>query len=198
VEPGDSTEAYKGKIFDSAIHSLTLVRDRLDPELIQNVVDAIVDASRVFFFGLGASSAVAKDAEQKFFRFGLPVSYHDDILMQRMLASATSPGQLFFIISYTGRTRELVETAELARANGAKLIGLTAPDSPLAKICDLAIEVGISEDTDEYMPMASRIVHLVVLDVLATGVTLIKGEEFIPRLKRIKESLVATRFPSEQ
>ena len=50
------------------------------------------------------------------------------------------------------------------------------------------------ENTDDYMPMTSRIVHLVVLDVLATGVTLRRGPEFQPYLKKIKESLRPTRY----
>lgn len=197
VAEGDSTEAYTHKIFDSTINTLALVRDKLCLDLVEQVTEAMVGASRIFFFGLGASSAVATDAEHKFFRFKLPVSSHDDVLMQRMLAASSSPGQLFFIISYTGRTRELVETAAVARESGAKVIGLTAPGSPLAELCDLVIEVNIPEDTDEYMPMTSRIVHLVVLDVLATGFTLRLGAGFQPHLKRIKDSLRPTRYLSD-
>lgn len=198
VAEGDSTEAYTHKIFDSTINTLALVRDKLCPALIEQVTGAMVGASRIFFFGLGASSAVATDAEHKFFRFKLPVSSHDDVLMQRMLAASSSPGQLFFIISYTGRTRELVETATVARENGALVIGLTAPGSPLSKVCDLVIEVRVPEDTDEYMPMTSRIAHLVVLDVLAAGFTLRLGSDFQPHLKRIKDSLRATRYLSDE
>jgi len=42
--------------------------------------------------------------------------------------------------------------------------------------------------------MTSRIVQLTVIDVLATGMTLKRGPEFREHLKRIKESLSATRF----
>jgi RpiR family carbohydrate utilization transcriptional regulator len=47
------------------------------------------------------------------------------------------------------------------------------------------------------MPMASRIIHLAVIDILATGVTLKRGPDFQTHLKKIKESLKATRFPYE-
>ncbi len=53
------------------------------------------------------------------------------------------------------------------------------------------------ENTDEYMPMTSRIVHLVILDVLATGVTLRRGPEFLPHLEKIKNSLKPTRYPKD-
>ena len=197
VEPGDNVKAYTHKIFDSTISTLSLVRDRLCMNLVEQVVDNLVQAKRIFFFGLGASASVAKDAEHKFFRFNLPVACHEDVLMQRMLAAAGTTGDVFFVVSYTGRTRELVETAETAKANGATVIALTAPDSPLAKICSLVIEVAVPENTDEYMPMTSRIVHLTVLDVLATGVTLRRGPDFQPYLKKIKDSVRSTRYPRD-
>jgi RpiR family carbohydrate utilization transcriptional regulator len=46
------------------------------------------------------------------------------------------------------------------------------------------------------LPMTSRLVQLVILDVLAAGVTLRRGEGFTPHLARIKDSLKDTRFPT--
>ena len=48
------------------------------------------------------------------------------------------------------------------------------------------------------MPMTSRMIHLALIDVLATGVTLRRGEDFLPHLKKIKDSLQATRFPARE
>lgn len=59
-------------------------------------------------------------------------------------------------------------------------------------------DILLPEDTDIYMPMTSRIVQLTVLDVLATGVTLRRGVDFQPHLRRIKESLVPTRYPLDE
>ena len=42
--------------------------------------------------------------------------------------------------------------------------------------------------------MTSRLVQLVILDVLAAGVTLRRGEGVAPHLARIKDSLRDTRF----
>ena len=114
------------------------------------------------------------------------------------LEPRTHTGDLFVIISYTGRTRELVEVARVARENGASVLGLTAAGSPLAQACSLSLHIPLPEDTDIYMPMTSRIVQLTVLDVLATGVTLRRGVDFQPHLRRIKESLVPTRYPLDE
>ena len=198
VDPEDDVTSYTPKIIDSTINNLALVRDSISHARVNQVVDNLIQAKRIYFFGLDASGAVARDAENKFFRFNLPVSCHDDVLMQRMLASTGKTGDVFFIISHTGRTKEIVEIAEIARNNGSTVIGLTASNSPLANLSSVALDVDVPENTDEYMPMSSRIVHLVILDVLATGVTLRRGTDFLPHLEKIKNSLKPTRYNSKK
>lgn len=197
VEADDRPEAYVRKIFGSTIASLESTCKALDPQLIDKAVDLLTQARQIHFFGLGASASVALDAQYKFFRFNLAVAAQSDVLMQRMLASVAHTGDLFVIISYTGRTRELVEVARLARGNGASVLGLTAADSPLARACTLSLNLPLREDTDIYMPMTSRIIQLAVLDVLAAGVTLRRGVDFRPHLRKIKESLAQTRYPAD-
>ncbi|TLX58217.1 transcriptional regulator HexR [Stutzerimonas nosocomialis] len=198
VEADDGPLAYTQKIFGSAIASLDAACQSLDPDMVSRAVDLMIQARQIHFFGLGASAPVALDAQHKFFRFNLPVTAHADVLMQRMLASVAHTGDLFVIISYTGRTRELVDVASMARDQGASVLGLTAAGSPLAKVSTLSLDIPLPEDTDIYMPMTSRIIQLTVLDVLATGVTLRRGIDFQPHLRRIKESLLATRYPNEE
>jgi len=197
VDPNDTVESYTPKIFDSTINDLALIRDSIDHSVVNAVVDQLIQAKRVYFFGLGTSGSVARDAENKFFRFNLPVSFHDDVLMMRMLASTGSAGDVFFVISHTGRTKEIIDIAEIASNNGATVIALTSSSSPLTTVSSIALEVDVPENTDEYMAMTSRIVHLVVLDVLATGFTLRRGPDFLPHLERIKNSLKPTRYQSE-
>jgi RpiR family carbohydrate utilization transcriptional regulator len=115
--------------------------------------------------------------------------------MHRMLAAGGGVGDVFFFISHTGRTEILVETAERVRTTEAAVVSLTAEGSPLAAASHLSIGLSVSENTEEYLPMTSRIVQLVVLDVLATGMTLRRGESILPHLARIKDSLKSTRLP---
>ncbi|MDW7746351.1 MurR/RpiR family transcriptional regulator [Halomonas sp.] len=196
VEPGDSATEYTNKIFGATIAALDLARREVAPERIERVVDYLIQARQLHFFGLGASGAVAQDAQHKFFRFNLPVTAYVDVLMQRMVAAACHTGDVVVMLSWTGRTRDLVDIARLARENGAVVLGITAPDSPLAAECTETLEVATPEDTDYYMPMTSRMIQLALIDVLATGVTLRRGEDFLPHLKKIKDSLQATRYPA--
>lgn len=198
VEPGDSATQYTHKIFGATIAALDEAQREIDMAAIERMVDYLTQAKQIHIFGLGASGAVAQDAQHKFFRFNLPVMAYIDVLMQRMVAAACHTGDVVVIISYTGRTRELVDIARLARDAGAVVLGITAPSSPLANECTATLDVATPEDTDHYMPMTSRVIQLTLIDALATGVTLRRGEDFLPHLKKIKDSLRDTRFPVEK
>ena len=197
VEPDDTAESYTPKIIDATIASLVYAKEKLSPAVINQAVDQLIQAKQIIFCGLGASGPVAHDAQHKFFRFNIPVTAYDDVLMQRMVAASCGTGDVIVVISYTGRTKDLVDIAAIARQSGASVIGITAPDSPLAAHCSVMLGVEAPEDTDVYMPMTSRIVHLAVIDVLATGVTLRRGPDFLGHLKKIKDCLKDTRYPIE-
>jgi len=190
VEPDDTVAEFSDKIMLSTIASLDKARQALDPKALASAIDYLIQAKQINFFGMGGSAPVAMDAQHKFFRFNIPVMSYDDALMQRMVAAGATKGDVIVLIS-----RETVEIAQHARTNGATVIGITMPDSPLADVCTVVIEVTAPEDTEVYMPMSSRIIHLTVIDILATGVTLKRGADFLGHLKKIKESLKPTRFP---
>ncbi|HSG02905.1 MAG TPA: MurR/RpiR family transcriptional regulator [Marinobacterium sp.] len=197
VEPDDDADSYTGKIIDATIAAMVTAKKNLDPQTINLAVDQLIQAKQIIFFGLGGSGPVAADAQHKFFRFNIPVTAYDDFLMQRMVSAASTTGDVIVVISYTGRTREIVDVAELARNSGATVLGITAAGSPLAEKCSIVIEVDPPEDTDVYMPMTSRMLHLTVIDILATGVTLRRGPDFLKHLKKIKESLRDVRHPAK-
>ncbi|MCQ1058257.1 MurR/RpiR family transcriptional regulator [Photobacterium sp. DNB23_23_1] len=197
VEEDDGPDAYTSKIFESTMACLDVAKNSLDPMQVNRSVDLLTQAKKISFFGLGASASVAHDAQNKFFRFNIPVVCFDDIVMQRMSVINCSDGDVVVMISHTGRTKSLVDVARMARENGATVIGITAKDSPLDRECSISICLDVPEDTDVYMPMASRVVQMTVIDVLATGFTLRRGAGFRENLKRVKESLKDSRFTKE-
>lgn len=194
VEEDDGPDAYTHKIFESTMACLDVAKNSLDPMQINRAVDLLTQAKRISFFGLGASSSVAKDAQNKFIRFNIPIACFDDIVMQRMSCINCSDNDVIVLISHTGRTKSMVEVANLGRENGATVIAITAKDSPLDKAASLSITLDVPEDTDVYMPMASRVVQMTVIDVLATGFTLRRGTGFRENLRRVKDALKDSRY----
>ena len=198
VEPDDNVQDYSSKIFEMTMASLDDARSNLDYSIIGRAVDALAQAKKIEFYGLGASASVAIDAQHKFFRLNTPAVAYTDIMLQRMSAAALSRGDVVVVISYTGRTIATIEAARLAKDAGATVIGITTPGSPLAQHCSINIGVEAAEDTDIYTPAISRLVHLTIIDVLATGVTLRRGPDFLEHLRKVKASLLDTRFARQQ
>jgi RpiR family carbohydrate utilization transcriptional regulator len=193
IEAGDSASQVISKLFEATRHNLTTVEEALDSSGVEETVTTLRQARSIVLCGLGASASVALDAQHKLLRFRLPVMAHTDIINQRMVAAGLGPEDCLICISYTGRTRAIVEVAELAQSTGAKTIGITTPGTPLTRHCDLVLGVSSDEDTDNYTPMTSRIAQLVIIDVLATRLALQLGPEFSEHLRKVKMSLADTR-----
>jgi RpiR family transcriptional regulator, carbohydrate utilization regulator len=194
VDENDTTENYTKKIFEASISTLNEARKSLDIHVIKRCVDILSCAKRITFCGLGASATVAHDMMNKFFRFNIPCNYFEDSVMMLMSAANSAIEEVFILVSHTGRTKDLVEVAALARSKQATVIGITTENSPLAKECTLVLSMNIPEDTDVYIPMASRLAQLTLVDVLATGLILRKGPQFIESLKKVKDGIKESRY----
>lgn len=194
VSANDTIGIMAAKVFDHSISSLDRARRYLDAEQIERAVDAILGARSLTFTGLGASGIIAQDAAQKAPLFGVPCMVPSDPHQALMTVAVAGPGDVLMAISNTGTTSSMLEIVETAKSAGATVIGLTGEgESPLARSVDVPLVVRTFEDTDRYTPTVSRIAALVVIDVLATAVSLRRGDDHAERLTSMKEQLVAFR-----
>ncbi len=193
IDPQDSAGQVVAKVFESTHASLTSAQQHLDMAALHEAVDALAGARSISLCGLGASASVALDAQHKLLRFPAPVMAHTDIINQRMAAAGLGNDDCMVCISYTGRTTAIIEVAGQAKASGAKVLGITAPSSPLAQACDLVLGVDSGEDTDLYTPMTSRIAQLVIIDILSTCLALRQDDAFGEHLRALKQNLLQTR-----
>lgn len=194
IDPCDDVASYTPKVFDNTINHLALVRERICHNRINQVIDRLIRAKRIYFFGLGASATVAQEAENQFSRLALPAFSQVDILMQRQLVSVAMPGDVFFIISTTGQVKEIVEIAKTAIENKSEVIALTSPESLLADHCSIALFADVNNYANKYLPLSSRVVHQVILDVLVAGIALRRDPDFINYLEDIKNNYKLTEF----
>ena len=199
VEPGDGTEAVFGKVIDNAVTAFLKYRNDASTAAIDKAAAALAATQRaggrVEFFGVGNSGIVAQDAQHKFFRLGLTAIAYSDGHMQVMSASLLRPGDCVVLISNSGRTRDLMDACEIARKSGATTIVITASGSPLAGAGHIHLAADHPEGYDQYSPMVSRLLHLMIIDVLATCVALRIGNAAIqPMLREMKKNLRAKRY----
>ena len=81
------------------------------------------------------------------------------------------------IISSSGRVDDLLAVADVAREGGAAVEAIIASHSALAKKAEVALIVDDVEDVATHLPMVNRILHLLVIDLLAVGVALRLGAD---------------------
>jgi|TARA_R100000541_G_scaffold13610_2_gene22616 RpiR family carbohydrate utilization transcriptional regulator len=194
ISENDSVTDFALKIFDTTLHTLMEVREKLDSDALERAVAAMAKAERVEFYGFGASGAVATDAQHKFFRLLLSAAAYSDPHMQAMSAVTLKPTDVAICISQSGRSKDLLITANVVRESGATLITLCPSQTPLAELATINLAIDVQEDTEIYTPLTSRIAHLVVIDVLAMGVAMARGPSLVNHLKSVKRSLRSLRL----
>ncbi|WP_051431961.1 MurR/RpiR family transcriptional regulator [Rhodovibrio salinarum] len=189
ISADDDVASLAHKICSSSIAALDQLRAETDWEAVDTAVEAMADARQFEFYGVGASGLVAADAQQKFFRLGRPAVAYSDPHQQVMSASVADAHTALVLFSFTGQSPEIIEAAQVARTNHAIRIGVTRVGSPLAALCDHVVPVPEMEDTFLYTPMSSRLVQLVLVDILVSALALRAGPELGERLSRIKSAL---------
>jgi RpiR family carbohydrate utilization transcriptional regulator len=197
-KPGDIVV----KVIDNAVSALLAYRNDAASHAFERAIEALAAACRsgrrIDFYGVGNSGIVAMDAQHKFFRLGVTATAVADGHVQVMSATMLQPGDCAVVISNSGRSRDLLDAAEIARRKGATTIVITATGSPLARSATSGQQILLAadhpEDYDRYSPMVSRLLHLVIIDILTTGVALRLGGELRPMLAEIKRNLRAKRY----
>ena len=202
VDADDKTSDVVVKVIDNTVAAFLKYRNDASSSAIQKATDALAATTaagrRIEFFGVGNSGIVALDAQHKFFRLGVTSIAYSDGHMQVMSASILGPGDCVVVISNSGRTRDLMDACDIARKNGATTIVITASGSPLANLTKDAGHIHLAADHpegyDRYSPMVSRLLHLMIIDILATCLALRIGAKLQPLLKEMKNNLRNKRY----
>lgn len=198
VDPDDKTGDVLVKVIDNAVAAFLKYRNDASTFAIERAAEALAAACktgrRIEFYGAGNSGVVALDAQHKFFRLGVNTISYSDGHMQVMSATLLGPGDCVVVVSNSGRTRDLMDACDIARRNGATTIVITATGSPLATAGHIHLAADHPEGYDRYSPMVSRLLHLMIIDVLATTVALRIGGKLQPLLREMKNNLRTKRY----
>ncbi|WP_127599638.1 MurR/RpiR family transcriptional regulator [Nitratireductor alexandrii] len=140
---------------------------RLDAEALVDAIRAIRSARRIRTFGVAVSGLIASETAMRFMRLGLEASYVGDAHFMRIASSLLGAGDVAICISHTGRSQEVLEAADMARRQGAQVVGLTAPHTPLSRKADILLELSVFEEIDIYTPSISHFAYHYVIGLLA-------------------------------
>jgi len=170
---------------------------------VEAMIDLLLKARReqrrILIMGAGRSGLVGKAFAMRLLHLGYKVHVLGDTIVP-----ALRPDDIVIAITGSGRTKLIVDAAEVAKSIGAKIIAVTSfPDSPLAKIADVVVEIpGRTEVSSEedyfsrqilgiYEPLAPlgtlfEVTATVFLDGLIVELThRIKEIEKPPKIKQV-------------
>ena len=209
VDEDDKAGVLVVKLVDNAVAALLRYRGAAGHQAMEQAIAALAEAGRsgrrIEFYGVGNSGIVAQDAQHKFFRLGVSATAVSDGHVQVMSATMLHEGDCAVVISNSGRSRDLLDVVDLARRKGATVIVITASGSPLAKEAmqggnrHILLAADHPEDADRYSPMVSRLLHLLIIDILTTGVALRLGSARLkPMLAEIKRNLRLRRYATPE
>lgn len=156
------------KVCDFSASVVTNCFNSLKEELIEQIINYFNKAGFIYFVGLGTSAVTALYAYTKMFRLKLNCSFDTDIIISKMKASVMKKGDVLFVISSSGRTKPIVETAKIAKQNGASIITLCDfLQSPLSEISDINICTTI-RNSNKYLDMDFPLIQgqITIIDIL--------------------------------
>jgi DNA-binding MurR/RpiR family transcriptional regulator len=191
----DDTVTTIRKIAFAEASAIERTARQIDVAELERCVSAVRAARRIDIYGAASSGLAAQDLEQKLHRAGLVAQARTDLHLALTGAALLDTRDVAIAISHSGRTLEIVQSAEVARGAGATTIAITNnPRSPLARACDLVLLTAVSESTFRSGAMASRIAQLAVLDFLFTRIAQADYDTIADNLQRTYDAVTAHRI----
>jgi DNA-binding MurR/RpiR family transcriptional regulator len=197
INPDDDAVTLADKIFSADLETLndTLQLTKANAEELERVIDTLVKAQRIEFYGNGGSGIIAQDAYHKFLRTGIPCLYHSDSHYQVMSASLLRPGDVVVGISHSGSNKDILEALKVAKEAGATTIGITGyGKSPLVKLADYCLYTTSRETAFRTEALSSRLAQLSLIDLLYVAVSFRRQDETVENIKKIRNSISLKRL----
>lgn len=192
IEPEDDLGTVAQKIAAANTQAIADTMRVFDSAVMERAVRAVVAATRLELYAVGASGVVAADAKYKFTRIGMLVDAVADPHLQAMSAATLGPSDVAIAITYSGDTKDIVDCMAIARDAGATTIAITAhARSHVANLSDLVLLTGPMETPLASGTIRSTIAQLHVLDVLFAGVVLQHPERALQTLERTAAAVAA-------
>ena len=165
--PGCSAAHIAQVIIRQEMQCLQDTMELIEPEALEEAVRLIRQADKIHLFGVGESRVAALDLHNKLGRIGLNSRFSDDVHCQLLETSSLTDKSVSLIFSFSGRTSDMIEAAELSREMGARVITVTRlGENPVAALGDVRLNVASFEGQYRVTAMSSRMSTMSIVDVL--------------------------------
>lgn len=142
----------------------------IDPGTMEKVARCMATAHFVLAAGIAGSASLAHGLNYRLSRVGIYSAADCEGYTMAIRAATMREGDVFFAMSFSGATKDLVNAARIAKEHGAVVVALTAfIKSPLGEVADYTL-VGASDRDPfscEIFPNSPRDF---ILDLLVTEI----------------------------
>lgn len=168
----DSTfESFLNAEQNSYTNTVLSTFNLINSQTLQEAIEYIRNARRVYLVGLGASSLICQDLMMKLTRIDIHAFHYFDSHVQLGNSIHLTHEDVILAVSYRGKTADINEIVKNARHKHIKVIAITQNNnSPLAKYADLILTVPSEENEFRLGAITSRNASLILTDLLYLGV----------------------------
>lgn len=119
-------------------NAVNAIDDTQVDQLVELLIDGLKSNRRIFVVGAGRSGLVVRAFAMRLMHLGFEV-----FVVGETITPAVTEKDILIAISGSGRTKLVVESSRIAKRDvGATLVVITSyPDSPLAQLADLVVEI---------------------------------------------------------
>lgn len=138
--------------------------DLVDEEQMRSIASHLSESRCVYVYGMGSSGIAAREMKLRFMRTGMLVEAITDSHMIKMNSALVDSSMMVIAISLSGKTPEILAGMKLAKANGAKVLLITA-NREAYEDADEVLRVAAFEELSKGMDISPQFPILVMIDI---------------------------------
>lgn len=177
-------------ILNENVTAINNTYNLVDYTEVEEIIKLLKKSRIIRLFGIGASFLVAKDFQLKLERINKTTILFEDTHMQIISSNNSKADEIAFMISYSGKTKEINEMAKNIKENGGTIISLTQySNNNLMQIADYNLFVPKIEKPLRAGATSSRISQLSVIDYIFRMYMENDSEEVMQKILSTKKLL---------
>lgn len=173
ISDTDTFEMVGEKIAHENITAINETLEIVNFSDMELAVKALASAKKILIVGSVYSGIAGKDFYYKLTELGKTAIMESDTHTQLSLVSTMGKEDLLFVISHSGKTKDIYNLTKLAKANGIKIISLTSiAPNPISNLADIKLSTVEVKTNFRASALSPRISQLTVVDMLYTKLML--------------------------
>lgn len=191
----ESVEKMTRSLFEKEISIFRETMESLDYKAIERAAQALLKADRILLFSVSSSNPATLDCLWKLSMAGFTCIHSEDVYTQEMIARNSGKKDAALCISFSGRSKEVVDCMRTAYENGAATICITSfMDSPVTKFSKIKLFSAPVAAAYQQIDLPSKLSHMIIFDAVYLYIILKGGEAVANNINKNEANLLKHRI----